>query len=293
MTPAEGFSVSSDEELYVFDAKARSCPECRSPWLPKTGCEHPWHQFAKATEGVLDDDHTHADEHTPGYCEESPGCVLPFGHDRNLPEADRGPENHRLAGHCHDGQECRNHCSTMACSRRCRVCLRMEDATEMHGEPVVPCPACPDARRARAGRCPDGGYCHGSNLEVGSGVCKPGRCFRVTTGGPLSNVFPGNKWPAKVVARNSESEASPRPEEAPLPDGKPLIESIIKASDLKSALQGALGSREGRDDIAVRLRLAVQLAQQITGLIVQAHRNLTGEETIKYQGVTYTAPPPD
>lgn len=45
--------------------------------------------------------------------------------------------------------------------------------------------------------CPDGGKCHHG--------CSTG-CWRVTTCGPLSGVFPGNRWPAEVAADHAESD---------------------------------------------------------------------------------------
>lgn len=54
-----------------------------------------------------------------------------------------------------------------------------------------------------AGRCPDGGYCHGSSLDAGSEPCAPGdHCYRVATSGPLPGVFPGDRWPHAVLAAN-------------------------------------------------------------------------------------------
>lgn len=41
--------------------------------------------------------------------------------------------------------------------------------------------------------CPDGGACHHE--------CAPVSCFRVSSCGPLSGVYPGDRWPASVVAR--------------------------------------------------------------------------------------------
>ena len=47
-------------------------------------------------------------------------------------------------------------------------------------------------------RCPDRGYCHGSTFVIGSEPCEPGECFRVRHAGPLSGVFPGDRWPDEV-----------------------------------------------------------------------------------------------
>lgn len=51
-----------------------------------------------------------------------------------------------------------------------------------------------------AGACPDGGTCHhGCNLSRP----KPA-CWRVRYAGPLSGVFPGDRWPADVAAANEQ-----------------------------------------------------------------------------------------
>jgi hypothetical protein len=50
----------------------------------------------------------------------------------------------------------------------------------------------------RAGRCPDGGYCHGDSFTAGSEPCA-GVCYRVRVASPLSGVFPGDRWPAHLV----------------------------------------------------------------------------------------------
>ena len=47
----------------------------------------------------------------------------------------------------------------------------------------------------RSERCPDGGYCHGSEMWVGSTPCAGGDCYRVRVSGPLSGVYPGDRWP--------------------------------------------------------------------------------------------------
>lgn len=41
-------------------------------------------------------------------------------------------------------------------------------------------------------RCPDGGACHHG--------CAATECFRVIGAGPLSGVFPGDRWPAAIKA---------------------------------------------------------------------------------------------
>jgi hypothetical protein len=43
--------------------------------------------------------------------------------------------------------------------------------------------------------CPDGGTCH---HECGAW------CWRVQMCGPLSGVFPGDRWPAAIVAANTD-----------------------------------------------------------------------------------------
>lgn len=56
----------------------------------------------------------------------------------------------------------------------------------------------------RDGRCPDGGYCHGSSLAVGTPVCPEGTCLRVITSRPFTGKFPGDRWPADVLQRSQE-----------------------------------------------------------------------------------------
>jgi hypothetical protein len=63
-----------------------------------------------------------------------------------------------------------------------------------------------DDRAAREGRCPDGGYCHGRTLAAGSAPCPEGTCLRVRTSGPLSGVFPGDRWPTSVVRADAVVE---------------------------------------------------------------------------------------
>jgi hypothetical protein len=55
------------------------------------------------------------------------------------------------------------------------------------------------AENERSERCPDGGYCHGQTFAAGSEPCPPGACFRVRNAGPLSGVFPGDRWPDVVT----------------------------------------------------------------------------------------------
>lgn len=50
----------------------------------------------------------------------------------------------------------------------------------------------------RSGRCPDDGYCHGSSIDAGSEPCAPGACYRVRHAGPLSGVYPYDRWPDAV-----------------------------------------------------------------------------------------------
>jgi hypothetical protein len=159
----------------------------------------------------------------------------------------------------------------------------MTDGKKIH----VPDPACPDAKAAqevilveRAGRCPDGGYCHGQTFEAGSEPCEAGKCFRVQTSGPLSGVFPDDRWPDYVLLASGITRAVP-------PDGEPLRRAIGQALELGRVLGVAMGSRDGQEIIEAHLQMAAQLAYQIIGLTVQANRNLTGQEVIRYQGLTY------
>jgi hypothetical protein len=48
--------------------------------------------------------------------------------------------------------------------------------------------------------CPDKGTCHHE--------CGAGPCFRVSWAGPLSGVYPGDAWPAEVIAEQAGRETS-------------------------------------------------------------------------------------
>lgn len=48
--------------------------------------------------------------------------------------------------------------------------------------------------------CPDGGTCHHECERA---------CFRVKSAAPLSGVFPGNRWPAEIVAKHSIPDPTP------------------------------------------------------------------------------------
>jgi hypothetical protein len=54
-------------------------------------------------------------------------------------------------------------------------------------------------------RCPDDGACHHACEET---------CWRVSACGPLSGVYPGDDWPAEVVAANP-------------PDGTVRVEDVL------------------------------------------------------------------
>lgn len=54
----------------------------------------------------------------------------------------------------------------------------------------------------RSGRCPDGGYCHGSTLADRE-PCPEGTCYRVRFAAPLSAArYPGDRWPDEVLRAN-------------------------------------------------------------------------------------------
>lgn len=48
--------------------------------------------------------------------------------------------------------------------------------------------------------CPDGGACHP--------YCRTGPCFRVQCSGPLSGVFPGNRWPEEIEREHQALDAA-------------------------------------------------------------------------------------
>lgn len=71
---------------------------------------------------------------------------------------------------------------------------------------------------ARQERCPDGGYCHGTTFAAGSEPCEPTACYRVTAAGPLSGVFPDDRWPQDVLVQAyQERYGVPHPSTAPIP----------------------------------------------------------------------------
>lgn len=251
------------QRLYVFDAKARSCPDCHSIGAPQDGCEHPWHTMG----------------------------IHPY------------PE----ARHCADEVLCVNQCASGPCSRECQVCRRLA----WSGESGPPCPACPDSpkkqagRAAREGRCPDGGYCHGSNLAAGSPPCAPGLCWRVQTSGPLSGVFPGDRWPPRVIAEHHPKDdghvcgrqgcvlpAGHNQGNADVPvNHQPGDADLRKAVAMSSEAARCFRVAITTDDphaIEAHLALAASLAQDAVRIAVRAHQNLTGEETIRFQGQVYT-----
>lgn len=51
-------------------------------------------------------------------------------------------------------------------------------------------------------RCPDQGRCHHE--------CGTGACFRVGSCGPLSGVFPDNRWPAEIVDEHRNRDRATR-----------------------------------------------------------------------------------
>jgi hypothetical protein len=56
-------------------------------------------------------------------------------------------------------------------------------------------------------RCPDGGGCHGPSPAVTGQPCPDGACYRVRMAGPLSGVFPGDRWPDAVLAAHGITPA--------------------------------------------------------------------------------------
>lgn len=321
------------QRLYVFDAKARSCPDCHSIGPPQDGCQHPWHimgiqpdatlvhQFRLGGEldwaGGLCELHCREDRcgdrgqrcNCPGHQEDGTHITQTTIHDGihgwlahdSFPLHQHNPvtksirwataeeiERIRQATqpygdprHCADEVLCVNQCASGPCSRQCTVCQRLA----WSGESGPPCPACPDSkaasRLAREARCPDRGYCHGSTLATGSPPCDPGTCFRVHTSGPLSNVFPGDRWPDEVLAANGVITT----------EGTPLRKAIAMAAEATRCLRVARDS-DSQETIQAHLALAASLAQDVVRMAVRANLALTGEEMIKYQGRVYTQDDP-
>lgn len=329
------------QRLYVFDAKARSCPGCHSIGVPQNGCEHPWHQTYVQTipsHGPFINDETlprhlqlaGARSWAAGLCElhcredrcgdKGQRCDCPghqedgthitqttihegihgwLAHD-SFPLHQHNPvtksirwataeETERIRQatqpygdprHCADEVLCVNQCASGPCSRECTVCRRLA----WSGESGPPCPACPDSkaaqaanRQAREGRCPDRGYCHGSQIGVASTICAPGTCLRVHTSGPLSGVFPDDRWPDEVLAANGVMVTG----------GTPLRKAIAMAAEATRCLRVAR-DHDSPETIQAHLALAASLAQDVVRMAVRANLALTGEETITYQGQVYT-----
>ena len=333
------------QKLYVFDAKARSCPDCHSIGPPQDGCEHPWHimgiqpddtlvhQFRLGGDldwaGGLCELHCREDRcgdrgqrcQCPGHQEDGTHITQTTIHDGihgwyahdSFPLHQHNPvtksirwataeETERIrqatqpyedprhdadgmlyVRRCTDEVLCVNRCGSGPCSRECQVCRRLA----WSGESGPPCPACPDSKasqaadkQAREGRCPDRGYCHGSQLGVASTICAPGTCLRVHTSGPLSGVFPGDRWPDEVLAANGVITT----------EATPLRKAIAMAAEATRCLRVAR-DHDSPETIEAHLALAASLAQDAVKMAVRANRALTGKETIKYQGVEYTDQP--
>lgn len=71
----------------------------------------------------------------------------------------------------------------------CERATRLPAAPQSVAAPLRPIGASLVAVR----RCPDGGACHHACART---------CWRVSTCGPLSGVFPDDTWPPDVVAAN-------------------------------------------------------------------------------------------
>ena len=57
-----------------------------------------------------------------------------------------------------------------------------------------------NATKVEKRSCPDEGACHH--------FCEAGPCFRVLACGPLSGVFPDNRWPQEIVSAEKAKESS-------------------------------------------------------------------------------------
>lgn len=101
-------------------------------------------------------------------------------------------------------------------------------------------------RAEREGRCPDGGYCHGSNLAAGSEPCPEGGCLRVRTSGPLSGVYPGDRWPAEVRRANGVEPAAARITPAHRLAVRQALGGARVHVDVRNALAQAFADEEQR-----------------------------------------------
>lgn len=348
------------QRLWVFDAKARSCPGCHSIGDPKDGCEHPWHdmgiqpdatlvhQFQLGGDldwaGGLCELHCREDRcgdkgqrcKCPGHQEDGTHIVQTTVHEgihgwlahdsyplhqhnpvtksirwatteeiQRVRDATRPYSDPR---HCADEVLCVNQCASGPCSRECTVCRRLAWSGESESPP---CPACPDSPKsqagqaARRGRCPDGGYCHGSSLAAGSPPCRYDACWRVQTSSPLSGVYPGDQWPAEVIAGHHPKNdghvcgrqgcvlpAGHNQGNADIPsnhqpEGADLRKAVAMSAEAARCFRVAI-TTDDQHAIEAHLALAASLAQDAVRIAVRAHQNLTGKETIKFQGQVYT-----
>lgn len=293
------------QKLYVFDSKARSCPDCHSAGPPANGCEHPWHimgiqpdatlvhQFMRPEgldwAGGLCELHCREDRcgdrgqrcDCPGHLEDGDHVIQTTIHDgkhgwyahdgyslhqhnpvtKSIRWATRNEIERVLqAGHQHPGPgDDAAPCGRWGC---------VLPAGHNMGQPDIPSNHKSD-RQAREGRCPDGGYCHGSTLAAGSSPCEPGHCYRVRTSGPLSGVFPGNRWPPEVTKVLEAVDAKP--------DGAPLATAIHIAGEVTRHLQAAMGpsAEGGLREAQAELAMATALIESLDECIVQSQHNVS------------------
>lgn len=102
--------------------------------------------------------------------------------------------------------------------------------------------------------CPDGGTCH---HQCGT------RCFRVTACGPMSGVYPGDRWPQEVRKAHQGTDLGP------------LRRAIAQAGELQRVLQVVLAAHQDEKETArTHLQTAGQLAGRLNDLVREVQQVL-------------------
>lgn len=118
---------------------------------------------------------------------------------------------------------------------------------------------------ARAG-CPDGGYCHHDCAALYRGAC-----WRVSNAGPLSGVYVGDAWPARVRVQQQMKLAS---EQEVTMDHAEVEFYVDDAGEHRWRVRGANGETvippEGHTSEADAVRAFVRAVN----LAVEAHEHI-------------------
>ncbi len=111
---------------------------------------------------------------------------------------------------------------------------------------------------SRNQRCPDGGHCHHDCDQV---------CNRTQVGGPLSGVFPGNRWPPGLdirprrplpeppaaIAHDGETY-DPKADAAPLNKQQQAVFALMRDGMFRTLADIAAGTGHPEASVSARLR---------------------------------------